>query len=38
MLGTKLLLGISLGHWSQNWHVKAYLVGWDQLLWIDPPD
>ncbi len=38
MLGTKLQLGISLGHWSQNWHVKAYLVGWDQLLWIDPPD
>ena len=38
MLGTKLQLGISLGHWSKNWHVKPYLVGWDQLLWIDPPD
>ena len=38
MLGTKLQLGISLGHWSKNWHVKPYLVGWDQLLWIEPPD
>ena len=36
--GTKLELGISLGHWSKNWHVKPYLVGWDQLLWLDPSD
>ena len=36
--GTKLELGISLGHWSKNWHVKPYLVGWDQLLWLDPLD
>jgi hypothetical protein len=34
--GTKLELGISLGHWSKNWHVKPYQVGWDQLLWLDP--
>ena len=36
--GTELILGISLGHWSKNWHVKPYLVGWDQLLWIEPSD
>jgi hypothetical protein len=34
--GTKLELGISLGHWSKNWHVKPYQVGWVQLLWLDP--
>jgi hypothetical protein len=36
--GIRLRLAISLGQWSKNWHVKPYVVAWDQLLWIDPPD
>ena len=36
MSGTRLLLGISLGQWSKDWHVKPYVVAWDQLLWIEP--
>jgi hypothetical protein len=27
IVGTKVILGISLGHWPKNWHVKPYLVG-----------
>jgi len=36
--GRLIKLAISLGHWSKNWHAKPYVVEWDRLLWIDPPD
>jgi hypothetical protein len=36
--GRTLQLALSLGVWSKNWHVRPYIVTWDRLLWIDPPD
>jgi hypothetical protein len=36
--GRTLRLALSFGLWSKNWHVKPYIVTWDRLLWIDPPD
>lgn len=36
--GTLLRIRLSLGEWSRDWTVKPYVVAWDQLLSIDPPD
>jgi hypothetical protein len=36
--GRTLRLALSFGFWSKNWHVRPYIVTWDRLLWIDPPD
>lgn len=36
--GRLIRIAISLGQWSANWHVKPYVVDWDQLLWIEPSD
>jgi hypothetical protein len=36
--GKTLRLALSLGVWSKNWNVSPYIVTWDRLLWIDPPD
>ncbi|MFZ9752424.1 MAG: hypothetical protein ACO3B3_02555 [Cyanobium sp.] len=36
--GTRLLIKLSIGEWSKNWNVKPFLVTWDQLLNIEPPD
>ena len=34
----KLRFTLSLGVWSADWHVKPYIVVWDRLVRIDPPD
>ena len=31
-------IAISFGEWSKNWHAKPYVITWDKLLWVDPPD
>ena len=36
--GVSIFVGVSLGKWSEDWHVKPFVVAWDKLLWIDPPD
>ena len=36
--GRTLRLALSIGAWSKNWHVRPYIVNWDRLLWIEPPD
>ena len=36
--GVKLRFTFSLGDWSANWHVRPYVVTWDRLVRIDPPD
>ena len=34
----KLRFTLSLGDWSADWHVKPYIVAWDRLVRIDPPN
>jgi hypothetical protein len=36
--GVKLQFTFSLGDWSANWHAKPYIVSWDQLVRVDPPN
>jgi hypothetical protein len=36
--GRLIEFAISLGQWSKNWHAKPYVVAWDKLLWVEPPD
>jgi len=36
--GGTLRIGIALGQWSQNWHVRPYVIVWGSLDWIEPAD
>ena len=36
--GATIKFALSPGKWSQNWHVKPYVIVWDALVSIEPDD
>jgi hypothetical protein len=36
--GVQLEISVLKGTWSQNWHVKPYIIVWDEIRWIRPSD
>jgi len=36
--GVRLEVSILRGEWSENWHVKPYVIVWENIRWITPRD
>jgi len=36
--GIHLKITIELGEWSKDWSVKPYVVAWEKILHLEPPE